>query len=331
MAVACTTDANASRRAATLADRVVNSARSARAIRNYCAIALSTMTVSIARPAEIDPLGPLTGDVWHGSGVRVRRRIEPHHAHPSSLCTPRFCADRHNGVLTVEHDLTPEELSDTLAVLLTEQLGEILLGQHDFESVFTGIVRSTLAGGLPAWSRFYSNSLSALESGHTAFAPIHCRAAELVRGKQLLDLGSCFGFFPLRMRRLGLDVLATDVSAPTMGLLARVSTVLERPVKTLVCDAARVPLPDGITDTVTSLHLLEHLEPEVGEAVVDEALRLARRRVVIAVPFEDEPQACYGHVRRFDIAALGVLGERHPEVHATVFEHHGGWLVLDRV
>lgn len=279
----------------------------------------------------INPLSPVRSGVWIGNGVRVRRRRVPHREHPGALCTPRFCAHRYRGRLTVEHDLSPDELSDTLAVLLTDQLSGILLGQRDFESVFTGIVRSTVPGGLAAWSRFYRNSIDALESGQTAFAAVHRQAADLVVGPWLMDLGSCFGFFPLRMSRLGYEVTATDLSAPTMDLLARVSSRLDRPLRTIACNAAEVPRADGAADTVTALHLLEHLDTDTGDAVIAEALRLARRRVVIAVPFEDEPQACYGHVRTFDLATLQRLGARYPGVRATVFEHHGGWLVLDRI
>lgn len=294
------------------------------------------MTVTVLGPAQVDPLAPAPPGAWSCDGVRVRRRRGPHREHLGAVCTPRFCVSRRGSALTVEHDLTPDELSDELAILLTDELGGsgVLRGQPDFELVFTGIVRSTVDGGMAAWVRFYRNSLAALESGHATFAPVHGRAADLVTGARLLDLGSCFGFFPLRMSRAGIDVTATDLSGPTMDLLGRVSFRLCRPVRTLACDAAHVPAPDGAADTVTALHLLEHLDPEAGDAVLAEALRLARRRVIVAVPFEDEPQACYGHVRRFDAAELVRLGERlshtHPGVRATVFEHHGGWLVLDQ-
>lgn len=237
-------------------------------------------------------------------------------------------------MLTIEHDLTPDELSDELAVLLTEELGDRLRGRPEFEQVFTGVVRSTVEGAVAAWLRFYRNSTVALEDGRTAFAPIHHRAAELATGRQVIDLGSCFGFFPLRLQRMGFQVTATDLSVPTMNLLTQVSRRLDREVATLACDAAHVPLPDGAADTVTALHLLEHLDTHTGERVLCEALRLARRRVVVAVPFEDAPQACYGHIRRFDVAELSRLGESlcaaNPGVCATVTEHHGGWLLLDR-
>lgn len=242
---------------------------------------------------------------------------------------------RRDGLLRVEHDLHPAELSDALTALLTEQLIDtaVLTGQAEFELVFTGVVRSTVDGSLPSWLRFYRNSLAALEHGATAFGPIHAEAAAQVVGARLLDLGSCFGFFPLRMAR-HIDVVATDLNPSTMRLLTAVSARLQRRVTTLACDATNVPLPAGAADTVTALHLIEHLPTDVMAAVCDEALRLARRRVVIAVPFEDEPRACYGHVQQFDMLRMHHLADelmrRHPGVRAQTFEHHGGWLILDR-
>jgi Methyltransferase domain len=286
----------------------------------------------------VDPFAPAEAGSFRASGVRVRRRVGSHctHSDRHALCTPRFSARRHGGVLDVEHDLRPDELSDELAVLLVEELGDtgVLDGQAEFELVFTGIVRSTVDGAMPAWLRFYRNSLDRLEDGVAAFAPVHEHAASLLVGSRVVDLGSCFGFLPLRIASAGMDVLATDLSAPTMKLLARVSRTLRRHVQTICCDAARVPLPDRDADTVTVVHLLEHLTPGAADDVLEEALRLARRRVVVAVPFEDEPRACYGHIQRFDIAALRRLAvrlrRRHSRLRAGVHEYHGGWLILDR-
>lgn len=283
----------------------------------------------------LDPLAPTPRGMWSGHGVRVRRRRGPHRAH-SGLCTPRFCTHRRGALLTVEHDLTPDELSDELTLLLVDELVDsgALQGQPEFELVFTGIVRSTVFGGLPSWLRFYRNSLARLEDGSATFAPVHEHAADLLLGHSLVDLGSCFGFFPLRAAQAGYSVTATDLSAPTMDLLAQASTRLCRPLRTMTCNAATVPLPDRYTDTVTALHLVEHLTPTDTLTVIEEALRLARRRVVIAVPYEDEPQECYGHIQRFDSAELRRLAvrvcARHSDVTADVHDHHGGWLILDR-
>lgn len=287
----------------------------------------------------INPFAPIAPGAFTANGVRVRRRTRPHRAHttgPSGLCTPRFCTTRAGGILHVVHDIAPDELSDGLTALLAEELDDtgVLRGQPEFELVFTGIVRTTVNGSMAAWLKFYRNSLDALEHGDAAFAPVHERAHSLVLGSRLVDLGSCFGFFPLRTAASGIDTVATDLSGSTMELLARVSRPLRRQLQTVCCDARRVPLPGADADTVTVLHLLEHLGPDDAYAVIQEALRIARRRVVIAVPFEEVPRACYGHVQRFDVDVLQAIADRvldeHTELSATVGEYHGGWLVLDR-
>nr|WP_284224344.1 mycofactocin oligosaccharide methyltransferase MftM [Mycolicibacterium sp. TUM20983] len=271
----------------------------------------------------------------HAVGVSVTRRHGPHLGHTGEdvLCANRFCASRVDGVLAVQHDLEPDEISDELAVLLAAELDDagVLHGQSEFEAVFTGIVQSA-AEGDAAWLAFYRNSLNRLEHGDAAFAPIHEHAASLIVGHDIVDLGSCFGFFPLRLTAAGLAVTATDLSGPTMDLLNGVCGPLGRPVRTLTCDAARVPLPDGTADTVTVLHLLEHLDATSAKTVLREAMRLACRRVIVAVPFEDVPRACYGHVQRFDLETLRDIAEawRASGVRAGVHEYHGGWLVLDR-
>lgn len=267
--------------------------------------------------------------------VRVQRRRAPHTAHPirNTLCTNRFCTVRVDGVLQVAHDLGPDELSDDLAELLADELDDngILRGQPEFEAVFAGVVETTLPDVDEAWYRFYLNSVNRLEHGAAAFAPVHEHAASLLVGSEILDLGSCFGLFPLRLAAAGYRVTATDLSAPTMALLDRMSARLGRRLRTIGCDASNVPLPDGAADTVTVLHLIEHLDAATAGAVLREAARLARRRVIVAVPFEDVPRACYGHIQRFDLATLQVIADawRSSDIRAGAHEFHGGWLVLD--
>ena len=57
-------------------------------------------------------------------------------------------------------------------------------------------------------------------------------------------------------------------------------------------------------------------------------LRVARRRAVVAVPFEDVPDPAWGHVCTFDLDALARLGAG-TGLPYRVDEHHGGWLVVD--
>jgi len=156
---------------------------------------------------------------------------------------------------------------------------------------------------------------------------VHDRAADLARGS-VVELGCCFGFLSLRMARDGHRVTAVDLSLGTVALLASIAPALGTPLHALVGDAAAVPLADRSADTVFAVHLLEHLPPALAPRVVGEMLRVARRRVVVAVPFEDAPNPTWGHLRTFDLADLAALGAATGRPH-TVDEHHGGWLVID--
>ncbi len=79
----------------------------------------------------------------------------------------------------------------------------------------------------------------------------------------------------------------------------------------IVCDAAHVPLPDKSFDVVSACELLEHVEDPL--AVLKEAVRLARYRVVVTVPNEHEwpkgldPFTNPGHVRFYDKATFREL------------------------
>ncbi|HEY3258659.1 MAG TPA: mycofactocin oligosaccharide methyltransferase MftM [Pseudonocardiaceae bacterium] len=285
--------------------------------------------VRLRRPDALDDLDQ--PDVPAGGGEVITR-------------TEHFRLRRNGRRLEVDHWLPGDQLDNDLAGLIAEELfGPGWLSGNDlFERVFTGVVRSTAADPMQAWNAFYDNTMAAIRR-HLArpspvpgaacseianMAPVYGRALRLVPPGRVLDLGSCFGFFPLLLAEAGRhSVLASDLVAGTMRLLSAVARNRKVPLRTLTCDATSVPLPDAAFDTVTVLHLLEHLDPEQGSAVLAEAMRLATRSVVIAVPFEDEPAAVYGHVRRFDIETLTALGKLFGR-RFTVAEHHGGWLVI---
>jgi ubiquinone/menaquinone biosynthesis C-methylase UbiE len=195
---------------------------------------------------------------------------------------------------------------------------------------------------LDGWELFYRNTLDRLlqpPPGMKAsygsidgYRPVYQRAISLVPPGEVLEVGCCFGFLSLQLAARGdVHVLASDMSAGTVSLLDAVRDRLDADVRTLVANASRVPLPDRCVDTVLAVHLLEHLDEGDGTAVLAEALRLARHRVVIAVPFEAEPSVELGHVRVFDLEALATLADELPAGwRATVSAHHGGWLVIDR-
>jgi hypothetical protein len=88
-------------------------------------------------------------------------------------------------------------------------------------------------------------------------------------------------------------------------------------------------------DTVLAVHVLEHLPAEVSAVALEQMRRVARRRVVVAVPLEEVPDPAFGHVQAFDLPRLARIGAtpKNPESPGWSQEVHaadGGWLVLDR-
>ena len=265
---------------------------------------------------ELDALAPSPDGLWARENVVVR--------HLNGL---DFDAVRVGSTVQICHGLTSAEIGERLVPIVTEQARHVGLSQREFELVLVGLVRTTVADPIDAWSTYYRNSLDELLLGTADFAPVHQRAETLIVGS-VLDMGSCFGFFPLRLAMKGHTVTATDLSAGTMRLLATVAPHLSITLDTVVCDAAAVPVADNSVDTVTALHLLEHVDAETGSRIVAEALRIARTRVVVAVPYETETTTCHGHIRTFDEAALVELG-KSTDAEFETSEHHGGWLVID--
>lgn len=209
-----------------------------------------------------------------------------------------------------------------------------LLRPEAFEAAFVAVVTGADADPDAAWSAFYRNTLAALDGravpGGTIaeLAPVHRRAAELVVGPEVIELGCCFGFLSLRLARAGHVVTAVDICPGTVGLLTRMSARLGLPMRAVAGDAHETPFTDRAADTVLAVHLLEHLPEASADVVLAEMLRLARRRVIIAVPYEATPNPTWGHVRRFDRAALQGLGERAGRPY-QVGDHHGGWLLIN--
>ena len=294
--------------------------------------------MSLAPP--IDPLAGAERGTYRDDLVEVvRGRPAPAMARRTRSFAVWTDRDR----VHLAHDLPDGLIDNDVAGLLAEELFAPgwLDGSELFERLMTGIVLSSGTDPLSAWTLFYANTLARLTEqgprpGRTGaaagtlagYAPVYAHAHTLIEPGSMLELGACFGFFSLLSSSL-YDVTASDVTANTVRLLAQVAPRLELRLDSLICDAARVPRPDASYDTVVALHLLEHLQPEHGTAVLREMQRLARRRVVVAVPFEDEPTAAYGHVRVFTARDLVDIGN-DSSWWWRVEEHHGGWLVLDR-
>lgn len=302
--------------------------------------------IATTRPRPIDPLAPTVGGRYVDEVVAVERwrggrpRRQRH-----TVRTEHFDLLADRGRLSISHGVAPDRIDNDLAGMLADELfgpGWVSGGEL-FERIMTGVVRTSAPDPLASWELFYRNTLDRLAScwdlpapagaGHgtttAGIVPVYRRALAEVAGSSVLELGACFGFLSVLLAGHGHAVTATDLCPGTTQLLQLVAPRLGVRLTARRADATRVPLRDGVADTVLLVHLLEHLDEPDGTRALAEAQRLARRRVVVAVPYEDEPDALYGHVRAFDAAVLDGIGRASGWAH-RVADHHGGWLVLDR-
>ncbi len=210
-----------------------------------------------------------------------------------------------------------------------------------FEASFMALVEAAGPDPTSAWDAFYDRTLSRVAEGWgrevpgsgtvATFTRIWSRAASLSRGGTVLDVGSCFAFLALAWAaRPGAPVLlAVDLAHASAALAARQSRRLGAGVAVVQADGKRLPLPDRGADTVLLLHVLEHLEPDCADHVLAEALRVARHRVVVAVPVEPAPDPLFGHVQVYDLPRLAAVGLATGWA-CSMSDADGAWLVLDR-
>lgn len=297
--------------------------------------------------APIDALAPLVDGRYCDELVTV---VPADGEIPSSdvrvVRTRHFELWRHEWRLVLRHRIPAGDVDDALTTVINDELfgPGWISGSEMFERIFTGVVLTSASEPVDAWMLFYRNSLRRYDvAGEPVgpvgadaladFAAIHRHADGLVPADaSVLEAGCCFGFLSLRLARgAGRSVIASDLSAGTVRLLGVVARRLGIPLQTLVADAARLPRGDRSVDVVLLVHLLEHLDDHQGRRAIDEALRVAARRVIIAVPYEAEPTPAYGHVRTIDDADLRSWGVAAAGWTWSVHEYLGGWLVLDRL
>jgi SAM-dependent methyltransferase len=235
------------------------------------------------------------------------------------------------GLVSVRHGFDADRLDDDIAEMLAAALAPITDDHRIFQAAFVGIVETTDPDQERAWRCFYRNSLARIDDPtRGGYVDVHRHALLLLRGHDsVLDLGCGLGFLAILLARRRVRTVAADLEPGTVRLVAGMSARLRSPLTAVRCGAGGVPLPARSVEAAVLLHVLEHTDHAEGEALVGEALRIARRRVVVAVPHEDRPNALFGHVRVLTHEDLVGIGGRSGWSY-RVHDFHGGWLVLDR-
>ena len=278
--------------------------------------------------------------------------------------------------LIIVHDFSAAQIDNNLGYHVVSELLPLLATQRhridsgyseqdEFERSVGDIVRSMAGNERRAWRLFYANTLNATQisaglgqppgrpDGTASdfirlFGAIYRYALELIEAlpaavapPTVLDVATCFGFFPLLLARLRTaktlgEMAGCDLNPALMAFAADYArheglAEVQFGVSDILADDIErelAPLPARY-DVVTALHLLEHLEPAQTEPAVANLWRLTARRLIIAVPLEAVPDPRYGHQQVFDRARLLTIG-RTLGGHFEYFEYHGGWLVIDR-
>ena len=234
----------------------------------------------------------------------------------------------------VRHGWQAGAVDDEIAVPLAAALGPLTDDHEVFGRVFTGIVLTSAPDAGPAWDAFYRASLARYHRppGQRGYSEVYRHALGLLPAQpatSVADLGCGFGFLALHLATRGAAVIACDAVPGATGLLGRMAGRLDLTLDVVTGDAGSGRLASVSADAVALLHVLEHDDEAAAATLVTEAMRIARRRVVIAVPYETTPARLFGHVRTIDRRQLDKLGAGSGWDH-QVHEHHGGWLVLDR-
>lgn len=234
-------------------------------------------------------------------------------------------------------------ISNELADHIAAELGPLgLVPDADaFERLFVNTVLSAHPDPMQAWAAFYRNTMRRLrgpDRGGTgsvaAFARIYRHVLSLIQGRTVLDVGSCFGFLPLLIaeRDPRLRVIGTDLVPAAAMLAGQMACEQGNRARFAAADLLALPVADEAVDTVLAVHVLEHLPSGATAPALAQLCRVARRRVVVAVPLEDAPDPTFGHVQAFDLNKLaGIAASADARGWSrAVQEADGGWLVLDR-
>ncbi len=256
---------------------------------------------------------------------------------------------------TLIHRFHRDEINNNITDYLLEELGHLMTSDQAFSEALIGIVDSIDPYDIRgAWNLFSLNTFQRLREKISrrpeplaqsrsieAFAEIYRRLFTLRQGASLLDVGCACAFWPLLVaeqeriphgRIVGIDNRQDAINLSTnLALLIKRDDIEFVQMDVLSPDFMQL----GRFDTVTAIHVLEHLSDEQLPLAFEQLLAVTSQRLIIAVPYEQQATAAYGHEQVFTPEILAFWGQRcvdwlDGDARFWCEAVAGGLLVIDR-
>lgn len=229
------------------------------------------------------------------------------------------------------HYFAPEEVNADIkhfVMLELKPLG-LLIQPHRYGEILAGIVGSFFPEDVRrAWRYFGANTLQRflifLSTASTppypdytnigSFVTQYQRICELCVGTTFLDAGCESGFLPLliaeRMPFMQ-RVVGVDIRPDMFAIVEELAH--ERHLHQVHFAQADLLAENfcilGQFDTVVALGVVEHFTEEEMYRVLTHLLKMTMHRLILTVPYEQEPEEVYEHKQVFTPAKLKMVGE----------------------
>lgn len=192
------------------------------------------------------------------------------------------------------------------------------------EKAFGAVLFAIMAAPFPSprnqmsiWQHFCLNTLTKLRqqiahplatppevSYIASFAVIYRRVFDLIVGASLLDVGCSFGFLPVLMAERSPStyrIVGCDRNPDALHFSTALATAAGIPqICFSLSDLLSPDFPQSERfDTVTAIHLLEHVSEDELPVALTNLLQVMTKRLIIAVPYEKQIQSFYGHQQKF--------------------------------
>jgi hypothetical protein len=254
------------------------------------------------------------------------------------------------------HRFPPEEIDNNLVDCLMQELPSLMTSDQAFGHAMIGVVNSIKPRDpVGAWGIFSLNTLKRFRNylaDNTlhyppttigACATVYRRLFSLKVGRSLLDVGCACAFWPVLAAEREPDVprkiVGVDNRLDAIHLSQHMATLTNKPdLLFLQLDLLSSQFVEGLQlfDTVTAIHILEHLPEEQLPLAFEHLLQVTRHRLIVAVPYEAEATRAYGHEQVFTREKLERWGQWCVDLMSGSGRYWcedvaGGLLVVDRV